>query len=88
MKRKRRRLTVSLEEAEFREIQNAARRHRLTVSDWVRQILRATCRKKSRKNRARKLQAIHTAVTYSFPTTDIDEMLGQIEFGYLDQTPR
>ncbi len=37
----RKRLQVLLDDAELREIKHAARAHRLTVAEWVRQALRA-----------------------------------------------
>ena len=33
------------------------------------------------------LRALRTAMTHSFPTADIDEMLAQIERGYTDELP-
>jgi hypothetical protein len=35
-----------------------------------------------RGDRARKLAAVRSAVRHSFPTADIEEMLGEIERGY------
>jgi hypothetical protein len=36
----------------------------------------------------RKLQAIRDAMQYSFPTADIDQMLREIEQGYVNPCPR
>jgi len=81
------RLQVLLEEPELREIQRLARRERMTVAEWVRQALRAARRETPRSEPSKRLQVIRAAARHSFPTADIDEMLGQIERGYLD-TPR
>ena len=82
------RLQVLLEEAELREIQRSARRHRMTVAEWVRQALRAARRSEPRSDAGKKLQVVRAAAEHHFPTADIDEMLRQIESGYLDAPPR
>jgi len=78
------RLQVLLEEVELREIQRLARQERMTVAEWVRQALRSARREAPRSEAGKKLQVIRAAARHSFPTADIDEMLGQIERGYLD----
>jgi hypothetical protein len=77
------RLQVLLDEAEFEAIQRVAAREGVTVSEWVRQKLRAAQRAHSGGDQARKLAAVHAATRHSFPTGDIDTMLEQIERGYL-----
>jgi hypothetical protein len=77
------RLQVVLEPSELREIQKAARRDRLTVSEWVRRSLREARRRQPGRDAGRKLQAIRAASRHSFPTADIDQMLAEIERGYL-----
>jgi hypothetical protein len=78
------RLQVLLEEGELREIQRLARRKQLTVADWVRQALRAARRAEVTREPGRKLDAIRQAVRHQYPTADIDEMLREIQRGYLD----
>ena len=78
------RLQVLLDEAELREIRHVARRHRMTVAEWVRQALRAARRNAPRSDAGKKLQVVRAASEHAFPTADIDEMLRQIERGYLD----
>jgi hypothetical protein len=75
---------VFLEEAELREIHRLARRHRMTVAEWVRQALRAASRGAPRSDAGKKLQVVRAAVEYNFPTADIGDMLRQIGRGYLD----
>ncbi len=82
------RLQVLLDEGELRDIQRIARRHRMTVAEWVRQALRAARRSEPRSDARKKLQAVRAASQHAFPTADIDEMLRQIERGYLDSPSR
>ena len=77
------RLQVLLEEPEFREIQRAARAGRMTVAEWVRQALRAARRRQPLSSGGRKLETIRAAARYAFPTADIEQMLSEIESGYL-----
>ncbi len=76
------RLQVLLDEGEFREIRELARRQRLTVAEWVRQALRNALRASPRSDPRKKLAVVRRAVEHSFPTADIDIMLGEIESGY------
>jgi hypothetical protein len=76
------RLQVVLEDKELREIERAARRHGLTVSEWVRRSLRAARLAEPAGDPAKKVQVIRAAVKHAFPTADIDQMLGEIEAGY------
>jgi ribosomal 50S subunit-associated protein YjgA (DUF615 family) len=79
------RLQVLLEEDELREVQKAARRKKVTVAEWVRQALRAARREEPGSDRSRKLQAIQEAARHRFPAGPIEEMLAEIERGYLDE---
>ena len=76
------RLQVVIDEKELREIERAARNHKLTVSEWVRQTLRAARQRQPAGDPTKKLQFIRAAVANSFPTADIDQMLREIEAGY------
>jgi hypothetical protein len=82
------RLQVLLDESELREIQRAARHHRMTVAEWVRQALRAARHAVPRGDARKKLQVLRRASENAFPTADIDRMLGEIEQGYLDKPAR
>jgi hypothetical protein len=73
------RLQVLLEDAEFRDVREAARRQGVPVSEWVRRALRDARRREARGDVDDKVRAIRSASGYSFPTADIDEMLGEIE---------
>lgn len=76
------RLQVVLNEEDMESIREDARRHGMTVSEWVRQALRNAGRESSSREPARKLAAVRAAARHAFPTADIDQMLTEIEGGY------
>jgi hypothetical protein len=76
------RLQVLLGDTEYDEVRQIARREGLTVSEWVRQVIRRERRDRSQGDRARKLAAVRAAVQHDFPTADIEDMLAEIERGY------
>lgn len=71
-----------LDDAEMREFQTVARAHHLTLAEWVRQALRRARDEQPVTDSARKIQCVRESVIYSYPTGDIDEMLGDIERGH------
>lgn len=80
------RLQVVLGEEEYREIQRLTRRHRMTVSEWVRQSLRRARREELVGDAGRKLDVVRAAVSHAYPVADIEQMLEEIERGYLGGT--
>jgi hypothetical protein len=78
------RLQVLLEEKEWAEIQRAARARQITIAEWVRQALRVARRHQPQRDTEKKLKAIREASRHAFPTGDIEQMLAEIEQGYLD----
>ncbi|MDP3775522.1 MAG: hypothetical protein Q8Q85_14780 [Gemmatimonadales bacterium] len=76
------RLQVLLDEKEFKELRQTARRQRMTVAEWVRQALRSARRQEPERDADRKLAAVRAAARHDLPTADIDTMLAQIESGY------
>lgn len=72
-----------LDESELAAIQKSARRQKMTTAEWVRQALRAAQRREPRTDVARKLAVIRAAARHRFPAPDIDQMLAEIEKGYL-----
>jgi hypothetical protein len=70
-----------MEAAELRDIQRAARRRRMTVSEWVRGALRDARRAEPPAGPAPKLEAIRAASAHAFPAADIGQMLDEIERG-------
>ena len=79
------RLQVLFDEAEYRDLQRIARRRRMTVSEWVRQAVRAVRRQEPSVGTERKLAALRAGLRHQFPTADIEQMLGEIEQGYTDR---
>ena len=76
------RLQVLVEDAELREIQRIARAQRMTVAEWVRQVLRQARRKAPGGAAHKKLDLLQAASRHSYPTADIATMLHEIEGGY------
>ena len=76
------RLQVLLADREMDEIRRLARRDRLAVGEWVRRILREARSRRPDHKPQLKLKAVRSAAEYSFPTADIEQMLGEIERGY------
>lgn len=84
------RLQVLLDDQELAQVQEAAQRDQMTTADWVRRSLRGWLDQDRPSSAADKLEAIAVAARYSFPVADIDQMLAEIESGYLahDKTRR
>lgn len=74
------RLQVLIDEDEYLEIRAAARRQRVTVAEWVRQVLRKA-KSEQPGTVETKLRAIAYASRHQFPTADVDVMLQEIEAG-------
>ncbi len=77
------RLQVLLPDDELQAIQRLARRDRLTTAEWVRQRLREAREERARPDIAAKLAAIQAAYRVEAPAPDIEQMLAEIERGYL-----
>jgi len=75
------RLHVVLDDNEMREIERAARKRNMTLSEWVRQSLRTARLAEPVGDPAKKLQVV-SAAAHAFPTAAIDQMLGEIGAGY------
>ncbi len=76
------RLQVLLEESEFDDLREAARRQGVPVSEWVRRALREERRREPRGDIDSKLRAVRDAARHEFPTAEIDQMLTEIERGH------
>src|SRR4029079_2752393 len=84
------RLQVLMEDDELRQIKRMANSERLTTAEWVRQRLREAADGRTRPDGAKKLAAIPRAYQYEppVPSPDIEQMLDEIELGYLhDEHP-
>ena len=71
-----------LEDSEYRALQRIARAQGMSISQWVREALKASLRREPSKSIPSKLRAIRKAALYEFPSGAIDRMLEQIESGY------
>jgi len=76
------RLKVILSDSEMEEIQSVSKQEHLSVSEWVRRALRASCRSRTAKDAAEKIELIRAAARHEFPAGDIRQILDEIEQGY------
>jgi hypothetical protein len=60
-----------------------AKLRRMSIAEWVRQALEMARRREPVNPASKKLQAVRAAVRCSYPTGDIDQMLAEIETGYV-----
>ena len=81
------RLQVLFEDDELAELQELAKRRRLTTAAWVREALRAARDAAVYAEPAPKLRAVREAASHAFPVADIDDLLAEIERGYGDGGP-
>lgn len=77
------RLQVVLDDSEFDEIRAIAASEGTTVSEWVRRSLREARRATAAGEVDTKLAAVRAAAQHSFPAPDIEQMLSEVERGYL-----
>lgn len=77
-----------LDEEEYEEIQEAARRRRMTVAEWVRQGLRQARAGEPSRSTEEKLDVLQRAVSYDFPTGDVAQILAEIDRGRSSDLPR
>ena len=78
------RLQVLLADQEMSDIQALAKREALAVGEWVRRTLREALNRQSVNDPEAKLEAVRRGAEYSFPTAGIDQMIREIDRGYLD----
>ena len=79
------RLQVILDDGDMRAIRTIAKRRRMTVAEWVRQVLRSARREEPISDPRRKLEVVHSAIRHTFPSGDIQQMLAEIEQSYLSE---
>lgn len=77
------RLQLLLDEKELREIRRIAKRHHMTVSQWVRKALREARALEPSGNVSAKLQALRSATRHAYPAPEPKQMLEEISRGYL-----
>jgi hypothetical protein len=77
------RLQVILDDIEYRELQRSARRAHMTMSAWVRASLRDLRGREPIVEVEKKLKVVREATVHAYPAPEIDQMLEEIERGYL-----
>jgi hypothetical protein len=83
------RLQVILKDPEYREVQRAARARHMSIAAWVRRALEIVRRQEPAGEAAKKLAVIRNAVRLNLGhAVDIEQMLAEIEQGYLDDSPK
>jgi hypothetical protein len=76
-------MQVLIDEGEYRRMQRLAQRQGMTLAEWVRGALRAALRQEPVGDPDKKLAAVRAAATHEFPAGEIDQILSEIERGYL-----
>ncbi len=77
------RLQVILTDDDARDLRELAASEGVTVSEWVRQTLRKARHQRTTGDVGHRLATIRAATAHQFPAPNIDEMLADIERGYL-----
>lgn len=77
------RLQVILQDPEYRDIQRVARARHMSIAEWVRQALDEACREQPLGDLQKKIDAVRQASKHQFPSGEIDQMLSEIEAGYV-----
>ncbi|MEX2529123.1 MAG: antitoxin [Gemmatimonadota bacterium] len=78
------RLQVVLDSGEMSAVQEAAARREISVSQYVREVLREARRLEPGASSEAKLLVVREAARHAFPTCDPEEMEGEINQGYLE----
>lgn len=78
-------MQVLLDQSEYDRLQGAAKSRGLSLAEWVRQALRAAYRREPRQDPDKQLAAIRAAARNEYPAGEIDQMLSEIERGYLEE---
>ncbi|MGH2706192.1 MAG: antitoxin [Actinomycetota bacterium] len=78
-----RRLQILVSDEELEQLRAIAVGEGMTLSEWVRQVLRRARAERPSGEPRRKLTALREAVRHEFPTGDIAQLLEEIERGYL-----
>jgi len=82
------RLQVILKDPEYREIQRMAVARHMSVAEWVRQALALARRREPLIESSKKLASIRASARHAYPTAEMDQMLAEIESGYVSNKSR
>ncbi len=77
-----------IDDAEYRRLQQVAKRKQMTISEWARHALRVAAAEEPTGSGDKKLAVIRAAARRAAPTADIEQMLAEIESGYVPKASR
>lgn len=77
------RLQVLVEPGEYKQFQHIAEKKGVSMGEWVRQVLRQATASSSGKSTRQKLEHIRHFCRFKLPSGDIEQILAEIEKGYL-----
>lgn len=77
------RLQVILSDEEYDELRTVSSAEGMTVSEWVRNALRKMRPDRSLMPAEGKIEAVRAAMRHDYASGDINEILAEIETGYL-----
>jgi predicted transcriptional regulator len=80
------RLHVLLDDEEHTRLQAVAEKEGVTVSELVRRALNRIGREQAAGDQKKKLAAVRAAARHGFPSGPIEQILEEIERGYLGRT--
>lgn len=73
------RLQITLQDQEYREIKRLARARSMSIAEWIRQALSSASGDEPVADIAKKLEVIRVAVEHEYPAGDIESMLAEIQ---------
>ncbi len=76
------RLQVIIPDEEMADLQRLARLESISVGEWVRRTLQEARAERPICGPETKLKAVRKAAEYGYPTSDVEQMLQEIERGY------
>lgn len=77
------RLQVVLSDEEMHALREVASSRGMTVAEWVRHALRESRRSGTTHEVDARLDAVRAAARHEFPAPDVEQMLDEIEAGYI-----
>ena len=82
------RMQVLMDEEEFEELRSIARAKGMSLAAWVRGTLRRASSQVPLREKKKKIAIVRAASKHEFPAPDIEQMLAEIESGYLFELPK
>lgn len=83
----RKKLQVLMGESELNAIKRLARRNKITVAEWVRKSLSEAGKREPALEASKKIEAVRYAYDHSFPVSDIEQMLSEVDKGNAIASP-